>query len=391
MPEELGRTERKRVAITEAATELFLREGYRGTSMDDIAAGAGVSKQTVYKQFTDKEQLFCHVVEALVNVASDPVYEAVRGLHVTGDLETELRGVARRQLELVLEPRLMQLRRLVIAESTRFPQPAGSRGRGTSPAPGPRPRLRPAGLRGRGRRTRATWSSTPGSTRTGVSMGTDRNALVPDAPGPRSTRTGSVTYGGKLYYDPGHPAVRALVEDAIMDAVARYDLDARALRRLLLPLPGGRPGLRRRRDLRAVRRGLPGRARLAAAQHRPAGPGAGRRDQGGQAVGEVRGQPVRGVAQPGHRPARAPPRRPGRRPTTTCTPTPGSGCARSGSTTSPRRSTGTSASPPADYGELVPWWADQVRGTDVQLYVGQATYKVGHLDPGRRPGPTRPR
>ena len=31
----------------------------------------------------------------------------------------------------------------------------------------------------------------------------------------------------------------------------------------------------------------------------------------------------------------------------------------------------------ADYGVLVPWWADQVRGTDVQLYVGQATYKVG--------------
>jgi TetR/AcrR family transcriptional repressor of mexJK operon len=122
MLEELGRTERKRAAITEAATELFLRDGYRGTSMDDIASAAGVSKQTVYKQFTEKEQLFCHVVEALVNAASDPVYDAVRGLHVTGDLETELRAVARRQLELVLEPRLMQLRRLVIAEVTRFPQ-----------------------------------------------------------------------------------------------------------------------------------------------------------------------------------------------------------------------------------------------------------------------------
>ena len=32
---------------------------------------------------------------------------------------------------------------------------------------------------------------------------------------------------------------------------------------------------------------------------------------------------------------------------------------------------------PADYAKLVPWWSDQVDGTDVQLYIGQATYKVG--------------
>ncbi len=122
MPAEPDRTERKRSAVTEAATELFLRNGYRGTSMDEIAAAAEVSKQTVYKQFVDKEQLFCHVVEALVKAASDPVYEAVRDLEFTGDVKVELLAVARQQLELVLEPRLMQLRRLVIAEATRFPQ-----------------------------------------------------------------------------------------------------------------------------------------------------------------------------------------------------------------------------------------------------------------------------
>jgi TetR/AcrR family transcriptional repressor of mexJK operon len=122
MPPTLSRSDQKRAAITAAATTQFLRDGYRGTSMDDIAAAAGVSKQTVYKQFSDKEQLFCHVVEALVSQASDPVYEAVRDLEVTGDLEAELVAVARRQLELVLQPQLMQLRRLVIAEATRFPQ-----------------------------------------------------------------------------------------------------------------------------------------------------------------------------------------------------------------------------------------------------------------------------
>lgn len=116
-----GRTERKRAAITEAARTLFLRGGYRGTSMDDIAAAAGVSKQTVYKQFSDKERLFLEIVRAMVTAASDPVHSTVRALEMTGDLEGDLRALARRQLELVLQPSLMQLRRLVIAEAGRFP------------------------------------------------------------------------------------------------------------------------------------------------------------------------------------------------------------------------------------------------------------------------------
>src|SRR5438477_89804 len=52
------RSTRKRRAIVEAATAAFLRDGYRGTSMDEVAAKAGVSKQTVYKHFADKERLF---------------------------------------------------------------------------------------------------------------------------------------------------------------------------------------------------------------------------------------------------------------------------------------------------------------------------------------------
>jgi TetR/AcrR family transcriptional regulator, mexJK operon transcriptional repressor len=117
-----GRTERKRAAITEAATTLFLRAGFRGTSMDEIAAAAAVSKQTVYKQFGDKETLFTEIVRTLVSAASDPVHDTVRALETTGDLQADLRALARRQLELVLQPSLMQLRRLVIAEAPRFPE-----------------------------------------------------------------------------------------------------------------------------------------------------------------------------------------------------------------------------------------------------------------------------
>lgn len=54
----------KRQAILQAAKTLFLRHGYDGSSMDAIAAEAGVSKLTVYSHFTDKETLFSAAVKA---------------------------------------------------------------------------------------------------------------------------------------------------------------------------------------------------------------------------------------------------------------------------------------------------------------------------------------
>jgi TetR/AcrR family transcriptional regulator, mexJK operon transcriptional repressor len=117
-----GRTARKRRAIVEAATEAFLSGGFRGTSMDEIAAAAGVSKQTVYKQFADKQRLFVEVVTATTAGAGDPVHDEVRALAATDDLAADLRALARRQLDLVLRPGVLRLRRLVIAEAARFPE-----------------------------------------------------------------------------------------------------------------------------------------------------------------------------------------------------------------------------------------------------------------------------
>jgi AcrR family transcriptional regulator len=116
------RSARKRRAILEAATAAFLGNGYRGTSMDEIAARAAVSKQTVYKHFADKERLFAEVVVATVDEAGDPVQAEVRDLADSGDLTADLRELARRQLALVMRPQVLQLRRLVIAEAGRFPE-----------------------------------------------------------------------------------------------------------------------------------------------------------------------------------------------------------------------------------------------------------------------------
>jgi TetR/AcrR family transcriptional repressor of mexJK operon len=117
-----SRSARKRNAILEAATAAFLRNGYAGTSMDEIAESAGVSKQTVYKHFSDKRSLFFEIVSSTVDEVSDPVHDLVVNLQETGDVEAHLRDLARRQLAMVMQPKLMQLRRLVIAEASRFPE-----------------------------------------------------------------------------------------------------------------------------------------------------------------------------------------------------------------------------------------------------------------------------
>jgi TetR/AcrR family transcriptional repressor of mexJK operon len=120
-PEE-HRSVRKRRAIVEAATTVFLRNGYLGTSMDEIAALAGVSKQTVYKHFADKQRLFSEIVSSTVDEVSEAVHAEVLELEDSGDVDADLGDLARRQLVAVMQPRLLQLRRLVIGEANRFPE-----------------------------------------------------------------------------------------------------------------------------------------------------------------------------------------------------------------------------------------------------------------------------
>ena len=117
-----GRSARKRRVVLEAAAELFLRNGYLGTSMDEVASIAGVSKQTVYKHFADKEGLFQEIVLATIDQVGEPFYDAVPSLGDTVDVDADLRALARGLVAIVMRPHLLQLRRLVIAEAGRFPE-----------------------------------------------------------------------------------------------------------------------------------------------------------------------------------------------------------------------------------------------------------------------------
>lgn len=115
------RSARKQRAILDAATEVFLKGGYLGTNMDEIAALSGVSKQTVYKHFASKEALFVAVVTSMTGAAGDLVDDELPVLAEGGDVAAYLRDYGFAQASVVLTPRLMQLRRLTIGEVNRFP------------------------------------------------------------------------------------------------------------------------------------------------------------------------------------------------------------------------------------------------------------------------------
>lgn len=107
-------------AIREAAARLFLEKGYGGTSMDEIAAAAKVSKQTIYTHFASKEDLFADLV--LAN--SERVEEfasQIGAVLAEPDLAAALRQLARLYLSFVVRPDALRLRRLIIGEAARFP------------------------------------------------------------------------------------------------------------------------------------------------------------------------------------------------------------------------------------------------------------------------------
>ncbi|GEK80450.1 TetR/AcrR family transcriptional regulator [Agrococcus baldri] len=116
----LGRSERIHAAVLDAAEQVFLRDGYVGASMDEVARLAGASKQTVYKHFGSKEQLFVELVTAMTEATGDPLGHETTD--ASADPGRDLAALAVAMLDAVLTPRILRLRRLVIGEANRFPE-----------------------------------------------------------------------------------------------------------------------------------------------------------------------------------------------------------------------------------------------------------------------------
>jgi TetR/AcrR family transcriptional repressor of mexJK operon len=118
-PPDESRSARKRRAILEAGRKVFMSSGYRGASMDEVAAVAKVSKQTVYKHFADKQSLFA---EILMGDMEGRAQELVQALLETEGKKSDLREFGRRHITSIVKPEVMRMRRMVIGEADRFPE-----------------------------------------------------------------------------------------------------------------------------------------------------------------------------------------------------------------------------------------------------------------------------
>ena len=110
-------------AIARAALRLFLRDGYERTSVDAIAAEAGVSKRTIYNRYGDKETLFLSVLRDTF-AAMLATFARIADAHLgeVDDVEQDLTAFAREAaLTVTTAPERIALIRLIMAEAPYFP------------------------------------------------------------------------------------------------------------------------------------------------------------------------------------------------------------------------------------------------------------------------------
>lgn len=107
-------------AILDAGQQLFLANGYAGTSMEGVAAEAGVGKMTVYRHFKDKESLFVAIVrrecDRVTDSAKSPPAESL------AEAATLLTDFAHSLMDYIGAPENVALLRLMYGEVTRFPE-----------------------------------------------------------------------------------------------------------------------------------------------------------------------------------------------------------------------------------------------------------------------------
>jgi AcrR family transcriptional regulator len=72
-------SEQTKQQIIEAATQLFARKGFYGTSVSDLTQAVGLTKGALYYHFTDKDALFFAVIESVKNTWGEAVAEVVTG------------------------------------------------------------------------------------------------------------------------------------------------------------------------------------------------------------------------------------------------------------------------------------------------------------------------
>ncbi len=110
-------------AILAGSRAEFLRHSYAATTMDRVAAAAGVSKATVYSHFTDKETLFQCLTQQMVGERVAQLFGAGAAAALPDEPRQALAELAQRCLEPCEgQSDFLAFFRLVVGESERFPQ-----------------------------------------------------------------------------------------------------------------------------------------------------------------------------------------------------------------------------------------------------------------------------
>jgi len=112
------RTGRKVNQVLEGARTVFLRDGFEGASVDDIAKSASVSKATLYNYFPDKRILFIEVAKAEC-CRQEEATDKMIGM--SAPPAEALRLAAERMMRLFLSPFGRNVFKVCVAESDRFP------------------------------------------------------------------------------------------------------------------------------------------------------------------------------------------------------------------------------------------------------------------------------
>jgi TetR/AcrR family transcriptional regulator, mexJK operon transcriptional repressor len=110
---------RKFGQVLDGARVIFMRDGYDGASVDDIARAAGVSKATLYAYFPDKRLLFLEVAQGECLRQAD---EAGAMIGESRSVEEALTFAARRITDFILSDFGLQMYRIAVAEGGRFPE-----------------------------------------------------------------------------------------------------------------------------------------------------------------------------------------------------------------------------------------------------------------------------
>ena len=115
----ITRRGRKVDQVLSGAREVFLRDGFEGASVDEIAKVSGVSKATLYNYFTDKRRLFQEVIQAECDRMSKEIESRI---DPDTPMEEALRAAAKGMTRFMVSRFAQRVFRICVAERDRFPE-----------------------------------------------------------------------------------------------------------------------------------------------------------------------------------------------------------------------------------------------------------------------------